>query len=135
LKKELARKNEARLLAERSGLVVKYVSHDVIADYNATYNVNYRGQHRITNAAKELGIPLNEIWISEKWRPYEQYILHHEIREIQLRAEGLEPEEAHNRTCGEEANKWRNDAVWQRMVKEISEQDRKTAEKKRRGLS
>lgn len=42
-----------------------YVPHEVIEDYNATYNVICKNKHITTNAAKKLGIPLNEIWISK----------------------------------------------------------------------
>lgn len=56
---------------------IRYVPHEVIEDYNATYNVTLKDKHITTNAAKKLGIPLNEIWISELWKPYEKYILFH----------------------------------------------------------
>ncbi|MBO3753263.1 MAG: hypothetical protein FGF53_00040 [Candidatus Brockarchaeota archaeon] len=54
---------------------VRYVPHEVIEDYNATYNVIFKDKHIVTNAARELKIPLNEIWISEMWKSYEKYII------------------------------------------------------------
>ena len=82
---------ESRQQAKRLGYTVRYVPHKAIRDYNATYNVEYIGQHVITNAAKSLRIPLNEVWISRKWRPYEKYILFHELREIHYTAKELNP--------------------------------------------
>ena len=67
---------------------VRYVPHETIEDYNATYNVICGNKHVTIGAAKELGIPLSEIWISEMWRPYEKYMLFHELREIYYRAKG-----------------------------------------------
>jgi hypothetical protein len=61
---------------------VRYVPHEVIEDYNATYNVIFENKHITTNAAKKLNIPLNEIWISEMWQHYETYIVFHELRDI-----------------------------------------------------
>lgn len=116
-----------RRQADRMGYQVKYVPHEVTADYNATYNVMHRGQHIFTNAAKRLRIPLNEIWISEMWRPYEKYILHHELREIQYRAQGLSAGKAHMKTCEDEYARWKDDALWQRMVGEIQKMDQITA--------
>ena len=44
---------------------VVYVPHEIIKDYNACYNVIYDEKIIRPPAAEELGIPLNEIWISE----------------------------------------------------------------------
>jgi len=33
-------------------------------------------------AARALGIPINEIWVSKKWKPFAKYIIFHELREI-----------------------------------------------------
>jgi len=63
-----------KLLAEQA-YTVRYVPHKVIEGYNAAYNVLFNGKRVTTNAAKGLGIPLNEIWIAEMRQPYEKYIL------------------------------------------------------------
>lgn len=76
---------------------IRYVPHEIIEDYNATYNVLFQNKPVTTNAAKELNIPLNEIWISEMWRSYEKYIVFHELREIYYRANGFSREEAHEK--------------------------------------
>lgn len=104
--------------------------HDVIEDYNATYNVEYEGKNVVTDAAKELGIPLNEIWISELWKPYERYILHHQVREIQHRAAGLSSEEAHEKAVADDRIRWKDDLVYQGFVQELMAMDRRTALRK-----
>jgi len=121
---------ESKLLTKRLGYAVRYVAHNIIGDYNATYNVEYKGQHLITKAAKRLGIPLNEIWISEMWRPYERYILFHELREIHYRGEGLDPERAHEKAIEDTPETWKDNAEFRRMVAEIKEMDEKTAREK-----
>lgn len=123
---------ESRLQAKKLGYIVRYVPHEVIADYNATYNVEYKGRHIITNASKKLRIPLNEIWISEMWRPYEKYILFHELREIHYRGEGLNPKNAHEKAIEDQLERWKDDPEFRRMVTEIREMDEKTAKKKRK---
>jgi competence protein ComEA len=87
-------------LLVKHGYRVRYVPHEVIEDYNATYNVTFEDKHIVTNAARELNIPLNEIWISEMWRSYEKYILFHELREIYHRANGMSANEALKKPCG-----------------------------------
>lgn len=44
--------------AKKLGYIVKYVPHKIIADHNATYNVEYKGQHIATGASEKLKIPL-----------------------------------------------------------------------------
>lgn len=117
--------------AKKLGYIVRYVPHKLIADYNATYNVEYKGQHITTEASKRLGIPLNEIWISELWKPYEQYILFHELREIHHRRKGLTPEKAHEKAIEDTPEEWRKNPEFQRMVTEIKRMDAITAKKKR----
>lgn len=91
-----------RAEAERLGYKIVYVSHEVIKDYNACYRVIYDGKLIYPPAADKLGIPLNEIWISERFREYERYILFHELQEIKHRAEGLSVEEAHKKALKDE---------------------------------
>lgn len=121
---------EYRLQAKRYGYTVRYVPHALIADYNATYNVGYEGQHIITGAARKLRIPLNEIWISEMWRPYEEFILFHELREIQHRRKGLNPKTAHEKAIEDTPKRWKKDALFQKMIKEIKKMDEITARTK-----
>ncbi|MEM2202643.1 MAG: hypothetical protein QW595_03310 [Candidatus Bathyarchaeia archaeon] len=100
-------------------------------DYNAAYNVSFRNKHVTTNAAKKLNIPLNEIWISEMWRPYEKYIVFHELREIYYRANGFSRDEAHEKAIQDSFSLWKKDTLFHKMIKEIEEMDQKTAEKKK----
>ncbi len=104
---------------ERLGYRVVYKPHSIMKDYNATYNVIYDGK-RITNpAGMKLGIPTNEIWISEKWRKYEKYVLFHELTEIKFRAMGYDVEDAHYLSEMECINKFRNDPIWREFVVEL----------------
>jgi len=101
------------------GYKIVYVPHEVIRDYNACYNVIYNGKNVKPPAADKLGIQLNEIWISEKWRKYEKYILYHELTEIKYRAMGYNVEEAHILAEMECIKLWRNDPLWREMVVEM----------------
>jgi competence protein ComEA len=122
-------------LARRYGYKVRYVPHRVIEDYNATYNVVIENKHVITDAARKLGIPLNEIWISEMWKPYEKYIFFHELREIYYRAQGISRDEAHEKAIQDGFSLWRNDLLLEKLIREIREMDQKTVEKKKRDKS
>lgn len=128
---------KAKLFEETMGLIaehgykVRYVPHEVIEDYNATYNVTFKNKHITTNAARRLGIPLNEIWISELWKSYEKYILFHELREIYYRAKGISRDEAHEKALQDGSVLWENDPLLWKFIKEIADMDRKTAEKKK----
>jgi hypothetical protein len=128
---KVGKKMESRLQAKKLGYIIRYVRHEVIADYIATYNVESSGKHIVTNAAKNLKIPFNEIWISEMWRPYEEYILFHELRQIHYRGKGLDPKNAHEKTIEDQLKRWKDEAEFRRMVAEIKEMDEKTAKKKR----
>ena len=109
-----------RAEAERLGYKIVYVPHEVIKDYNACYRVIYDGKLIYPPAADKLGIPLNEIWISERFREYERYVLFHELQEIKHRAEGLSVEEAHKKALKDEIKVFSGDPVWERLKKEIN---------------
>jgi competence protein ComEA len=126
--KEKLLEETEKLMAEYNFKVV-YVPHEVIEDYNATYNVMCEDKLITTNAARKLGIPPNQIWISERWRPYAKYIIFHELREIYYRAKGLERNKAHEKARKDESTLWKNDSLWLRMNRDIEEMDRKTSEK------
>lgn len=122
-------------LLARYAYKVQYVPHKIIEDYNATYNVICENKHITTGAAKELGIRLNEIWISEMWRPYEKYIVFHELREICYRAKGFDRNDAHEKAMQDGFALWENDPLLQKLIKEIEKMDRKTARRKRNEIS
>ena len=129
-KKNLLEETEKFLIDYAYKIV--YVPHEVIEEYNATYNVMCEDKLITTNAAKEPDNPLNEIWISEKWKPYAKYIIFHELRETYYRAKGFERDDAHGKAIEDQLALWRNDRLFLEMVRDMEEMDRKTAEKKRR---
>jgi competence protein ComEA len=122
---------ETMNLLDKYAYKVRYVPHRTIEDYNATYNVTCKNKHITTNAAKKLGIPLNEIWISELWKPYEKYILFHELREIHHRARGISRNDAHEKALQDGFSLWKNDLLLSKFTKEVDEMDKKTGEKKK----
>ena len=95
---------------------IVYVPHEVIEDCNATYSVMCEDKLIRTNATKELDIPLNEIWISEKWKPYAKYIIFHELREIYYRAKGFERDNAHEKAIEDQLILWKNDRPFLKMI-------------------
>jgi competence protein ComEA len=66
-------------------------------------------------AADDLSIPLNDVWLSERWREYERYLLFHEFREIQYRAAGLGKTEAYARAEQDELDRFGGEAAWREM--------------------
>ena len=84
------------------GYRVRYVSHEVIGEHVACYHVVYEGRLVKPAAAETLGIPLNEIWLSEQYRDREERVLYHELRELQYRAEGWSPGRAHRQASLDE---------------------------------
>ena len=101
------------------GWRIKWVRHEVISDYNACYNVNYQGRRIAPTAADILGIPPDEVWISEKFRKYATYILFHELQEIRYRAAGFNGDEAHSKAVDDEIQAWGSDPEWNDMNKTI----------------
>jgi hypothetical protein len=63
------------------------------------------------------------------WRPYEKYIFFHELREIYYRASGYSKNEAHKKAVQDIFSLWCNDRLFHKMIKDMEEMDRKTAEK------
>ena len=84
------------------GYQVRYVSDETIGERVACYHVVYDGRVVKPDAADDLGIPPNEIWISEDYRDREDRVLYHELREIQYRARGWKPGRAHRRAVQDE---------------------------------
>lgn len=113
-------KKSVREEIEKLGFRIIYVPHEVIEDYNACYRVEYKGKLIFPSAANKLGIRLDEIWISEKWREFENYILYHELREIKYRAEGYTVEQAHILASRDANEKFRGDQKHERLRREIN---------------
>jgi len=71
--------------------------------------------------ADDLGIPLNEVWVSERWRKYERFLIFHELREIKYRAAGHDVAEVHERAECDELSLWRANPRWRVMNAEWDE--------------
>ncbi|MFO7990867.1 MAG: hypothetical protein R6U61_01055 [Thermoplasmata archaeon] len=101
------------------GYKLIYKPHRDIARYMAFYRVNYGGKEIAPPIAKKFEISLGEIWMSEKLRPYEKYVLHHELQEIKYRAEGYDVEEAHNKAV-ENGEIWMGEKRYEELRREIN---------------
>ncbi len=110
---------DPRAEADRLGYRVVYVRHRLLKDHNACYNVVCAGRHVRPSAARKLRIPLGEIWISERRRKYEGFVLFHELQEIKYRAIGLDGRTAHGRAERDELSLWKDDPLWLRMNAEV----------------
>ena len=66
------------------------------------------------------------------WKPYEKYILFHELREIYYRAKGISGNEAHEKAIQDGFVLWENDPLLWKLIREIEEMDRKTAKRRKR---
>jgi competence protein ComEA len=112
-------KNNPGIIAKSRGWQVVYISPERIEDYNACYRVYFEGGLIYPNAADHLGIPVNEIWISEGLREFEKYILYHEIKEIEYRARGYDGSTAHSK-AKEDEKVFSGDPNWERLRTEIN---------------
>lgn len=110
---------DPRAEMEALGYDLVYKPHEVMAKYNAFYRVEYEGAVIAPPAARKMDVPLNEVWLTELLRPYERYVLFHELNEIKYRAQGYGVEEAHELAL--EADKsWEGDAKWDEFQREIN---------------
>lgn len=88
---------DPRTEMEELGYDIVYKPHETMAKYNAFYRVEYEDEVIAPPAARRMNVPLNEVWLTELLRPYERYILHHELNEIKFRAQGHGVDRAHQR--------------------------------------
>lgn len=110
---------DPRAEMENLGYDIVYKPHSVMAKYNAFYRVEYDGTVIAPPAARRMDVPLNEVWLTEYLRPYETYILYHELNEIKYRARGYGVEKAHELAV--EADKtWEGDPKWDELQREIN---------------
>ena len=91
---------EIKAKIKKLGYKIKFVPHRVIKDRIACYNVRYKSKIIRPKIAKKLNIPLNEIWISQKWRGKKEIMLFHELQEIKYRSMGYTEKEAHKKAKG-----------------------------------
>ena len=94
---ELDGLGDVGLRIQRHGWVARWVPDDVVGDHIACYHVVLSGRRIRPRAAIGLGIPVNEIWVSNAWEAHVQRILFHELREIEMRRRGYGAREAHDR--------------------------------------
>lgn len=114
---------DPRRQAEKLGFSIVYVPHTQIKNYNACYFVEYKGKKIYPPAAERLNIPTNEIWISDKWRRFEKYILYHELREIEYREKGYSVEDAHVLSARDGIYIFENEKEWRELIVEITISD------------
>jgi len=98
---------------------VVYVPHKVVGEHIACYNVRYKGKLIRPPVAIKLHIPLNEIWISKKFKKYEKFILFHEMKEIKYRSEGYKRKVAHKMARRDEVMLWKYNPKWKKLNAEV----------------
>ncbi len=104
---------------ESLGYDIVYKPHKEIADHMAFYKVEYDSKVIAPPIVRRYDISLNEVWLSEKFKPYEKYILYHELQEIKYRAEGYGVREAHLK-AKEDEKIWEGDPKWEELRREIN---------------
>jgi len=87
---------------KKLGYKIRFVPHELIKNHIAFYNVKYKGKIIRPKIAEKLRVPLNEIWISERYKNKLNNILFHELREIEYRRLGLTPKQAHKKAKKDE---------------------------------
>lgn len=108
-----------RKTLESLGYTIVYKPHEKVARHMAFYRVEYQGKEIKCPVADVYGVPLNQIWLTEKFKPFERYVLYHEFNEIKYLAEGLEPWEAHLIAL-EDDKVWEGEEKWREFRKEIN---------------
>ena len=86
----------------RLGYKIVYVSNETIGEHLACYHVEFEGKIIRPRTALKLGIPINEIWISEQLKQLEDRILFHELQEIRYRRQGYNSNKAHKKARKDE---------------------------------
>lgn len=104
---------------ESLGYDVIYRDHEEVAEHMAFYKVEYDGKVIAPPIVEKYDISLNEIWLSEKFKPYERYVLYHELQEIKYRARGYGVKEAHLK-AEEDERVWEGDPRWEELRREIN---------------
>jgi competence protein ComEA len=100
---------------KKLGYRVVYVPHRVVKEHIACYNVSYKGKTIYPPVCKKMRIPINEIWVSRKFKRYEKFILFHELKEIKYRARGYDRKSAHKMARRDEILLWKNNIKWKKL--------------------
>lgn len=96
------------------GYKIVYVPHEIIENYNACYRVECKGKLVFPPAADKLGISLNDILISEKWR------------EMRYRADGYIVEQAHESASRDARERYMEDPKYECLCREINVASKET---------
>jgi len=104
---ELNRDVDIRKEVNRLGCNVVFIPHKLIQDHIACYYVEYDSKRIRPKVAKKLRIPLNKIWISDKFENQEEQILFHELQEIIYRRKGYRAAKAHQKAEHAETTIWK----------------------------
>lgn len=88
---------EIKAQLKKLGYKIRYAPAKVIGAHIACYYVEYKGKRIRPRAAMKLKIPLNEIWISNKYKAKAEKILDHELCEIEYRWKGYSGKLAHKK--------------------------------------
>ena len=97
-----------------------YKPHSKVADYMAFYRVEYEEEVIAPPIVEKFDIGLNEIWMTERLKSFEKYILHHELQEIKHRARGFGVTEAHEKALLDGEEVWGHEKGWQCLQREIN---------------
>jgi len=106
--------NPEAFLAEH-GIEVRLVPHELISDHLACYNIALWGLRIRPGAARRLGIPDGQVWMSEALRPWRHFVLFHEVAEVVFRARGFHGLAGHQLAEEEELLRWHSDPSWLEM--------------------
>lgn len=104
---------------EALGYDLVYRPHREVADHMAFYKVEYEGKVTAPPIVDKYDISMNEIWLSEKFKPYERYVLFHELQEIKYRAKGYSVQKAHQKAKKDEKI-WEGDPKWEELRREVN---------------
>jgi len=94
------------------GVEVRLVPHEIISDHLACYNIALWGVRIRPRAARRLGIPSGQVWMSEALRPWRHFVLFHEVAEVIFRARGFHGLAGHQLAEEEELLRWHSDLSW-----------------------
>ena len=112
LRPKLELPEDPKTFLAQHGMKVRVIPHELISDHLACYNVALWGVRLRPRAAEKLGIPNGQVWISEALRPWERFVLFHEVAEMVFRARGFHGLAGHQLAEEEELLRWHSDPAW-----------------------
>ncbi|RLI38231.1 hypothetical protein DRO60_03560 [Candidatus Bathyarchaeota archaeon] len=97
------------------GIETRLVPHEIVSDHLACYNIALWGLRIRPEAARRLGIPDGQVWMSEALRLWRHFVLFHEVAEMIFRARGFHGLAGHQLAEEEELLRWHSDPLWLNM--------------------